>query len=91
MQFQSLGKASSGAHTTIFTDVKFYNVKSSSKTALGLESCQDFLISKIMEEIKHSSSGKVQEDADSKKLEAKTRSIKGLNDKALKKKVEEIS
>ena len=43
-----------------------------------------------MDEIKHSSSGKVQEYADSKKLEAKTRSIKGLSDKALKKKIEEM-
>ena len=43
-----------------------------------------------MDEIKHSSSRKVREDADSKKLEAKTRSIKGLSDKALKKKIEEM-
>ena len=43
-----------------------------------------------MDEIKHSSSWKVQEYADSKKLEAKTRSIKGLSDKALKKKIEEM-
>ena len=43
-----------------------------------------------MDEIKHSSSGKVQEYADSKKLEAKTRSIKGLSDKALQKKIEEM-
>ena len=43
-----------------------------------------------MDEIKHSSSRKVREDADSKKLEAKTRSMKGLSDKALKKKIEEM-
>ena len=43
-----------------------------------------------MDEIKHSSSRKVREDADSKKLEAKTRSIKGLSDKALKEKIEEM-
>ena len=40
-----------------------------------------------MDEIKHSSSGKVQEDADSKKLQTKTRLIKGLSNKALKKKL----
>ena len=72
----------------IYKDVKFCIVKSSSKTALGLESCQDFKLIKIMDEIKPSSSRKVQEDADSKKLEAKTRTIKGLSDKALKKKIE---
>ena len=37
-----------------------------------------------------SSSGKVQEDADSKKLDSKARSIKELSDKALKKKLEEM-
>ena len=76
------------AYNNIYKDVKFDIVESSSKTALGLESCQDFKLIKIMEEIKHSSSGKVQGDADSKKLEAKTRSIKGLSDKGLKKKIE---
>ena len=40
-----------------------------------------------MDEIKHSSTRKVQGDADSKKLETKTKSIKGLSDKALKKKI----
>ena len=70
--------------------MKFYIFESSSKTALGLKSCQDFKLIKIMDEIKHSSSRKVREDADSKKLEAKTRSIKGLSDKALKKKIEEM-
>ena len=40
-----------------------------------------------MDQIKHSSSGKTQVDADSKKLETKAKSIKGLSDKALKKKV----
>ena len=78
------------AYNNIYKDVKFYIVESSSKTALGLESCQDFKLVKIMDEIKHSSSEKVQKDADSKKLEAKTRSIKGLSDKALKKKIEEM-
>ena len=43
-----------------------------------------------MDEIKHSSTGKVQEDADSKKLEIQTRSIKGLSNKALKKEIEEM-
>ena len=43
-----------------------------------------------MDEIKHSSTRKVQGDADSKKLETKTKSIKGLSDKALKKKIEEM-
>ena len=43
-----------------------------------------------MDEIKHSSSRKVREDADSKKLEAKARSIKGLSNKALKEKIEEM-
>ena len=66
------------AYNNIYKDVKFYNVESSSKIALGLESCQDFKLIKIIDEIKHSSSGKVQEDADSKKLKTKTRSIKGL-------------
>ena len=66
------------ACNNIYKGVKFYIVESSSKTALGLESCQDFKLIKIMDEIKHSSSGKVQEDADSKKLETKTRSIKDL-------------
>ena len=60
-------------------------VKSSSKTALGLESCQDFKLIKIMDEMEHSGSGKVQEDADSKKLETKVRSVKELIAKALKK------
>ena len=78
------------AYNNIYKDVKFYIVESSSKTALGLESCQDFKLVKIMDEIKHSSSEKVQKDADSKKLEAKTRSIKGLSDKALKSKIEEM-
>ena len=76
------------AYKNIYKGVKFYIVELSSKTALGLESCQDFKLIKFMDEIKHSSSGKVQEDADSKKSEAKTRSIKGLSDKALKKKTE---
>ena len=66
------------ACNNIYKGVKFYIVESSSKTALGLESCQDFKLIKIMDEIKHSSSGKVQEDADSKKVETKTRSIKEL-------------
>ena len=70
--------------------MKFYIVESSSKTALGLELCQDFKLIKIMDEIKHSSSGKIQKDADSKKLEANARSIKGLSDKALKNKIEEM-
>ena len=78
------------AHNNIYKDVKFYIFKSSSKTAHGLESCQDFKLIKIIYEIKHSSSGKAQEDADSKKLETKTRSIKGHSDKALKKKIEEM-
>ena len=66
------------AYNSNYKNVKFYIVESSSKTALGLESCQNFKLIKIMDEIKHSSSGKVQEDADSKKLETKTRSIKEL-------------
>ena len=41
VQFQSLGKASSDDHTT-YKVVNFYIVESSSKTALGLGSCQDF-------------------------------------------------
>ena len=77
-------------YNNIYKDVKFYIVESSSKTALGLESCQDFKLVKIMDEIKHSSSEKVQKDADSKNLEAKTGSIKGLSDKALKNKIEEM-
>ena len=43
-----------------------------------------------MDEIKHSSSEKIQKDADSEKLEANARSIKGLSDKALKNKIEEM-
>ena len=78
------------AYNNIYKDVKFDIVESSSKTALGLESCQDFKLIKIMDEIKHSSTRKVQGDADSKKLETKTKSIKGLSDKALKKKIEEM-
>ena len=73
------------AYSNIYKDVKFYMVKSSSKTALGLELCQDFKLIKIMEEMEHSGSGKVQEDADSKKLETKVRSVKELSAKALKK------
>ena len=73
------------AYSNIYKDVKFYMVKSSSKTALGLESCQDFKLIKIMDEMEHSGSGKVQEDADSKKLETKVRSVKELSAKALKK------
>ena len=41
------------AYNNIYKDVKFYIVESSSKTALGLESCQDFKLIKIMDEIKH--------------------------------------
>ena len=40
--------------------------------------------------LSNGSSGKVQENANSKKLEAKTRSIKGLSSKALTKKIEEM-
>ena len=40
--------------------------------------------------LSNGSSGKVQENANSKKLEAKTRSIKGLSSKALMKKIEEM-
>ena len=69
------------AYNNIYKGVKFYIVESSSKTELGLESCQYFKLIKIMDEIKHSSSGKVQEDADSKKLETKTRTIKDLTTK----------
>ena len=78
------------AHNNIYKDVKFYIFESSSKTAHGVESCQDFKLIKIIDEIKDSSSGKAQEDADLKKLETKTRSIKGHNSKALKKKIEEM-
>ena len=73
------------AYNNIYKDVKFYIVESSSKTALGLVSFQEFKLIKIMDEIKHSSTGKAQEDADSKKLETQAKSIKGLSDKALKK------
>ena len=66
------------AYNNIYKDVKFYIVESSSKTALGLESSQEFKLIKIMDEIKHSSTGKAQEDADSKKLETQAKSIKGL-------------
>ena len=69
------------AYNNIYKGVKFYIVESSSKTKLGLESCQYFKLIKIMDEIKHSSSGKVQEDADSNKLETKTRTIKDLTTK----------
>ena len=75
------------AYNNIYEDVTFYIVESLRKTALGLESCQDFKLFRIMDQIKHLSSGKAQEDADSKKLETKTKSIKGLSDKALKKKI----
>ena len=78
------------AYNNIYEDVTFYIVESLRKTALGLESCQDFKLFRIMDQIKHLSSGKAQEDADSKKLETKTKSIKGLSDKALKKKIEEM-
>ena len=78
------------AYNNIYKYVKFYNCQVINQNRLGLESCQAFKSIKIMDEIKHSSSGKVQEDADSKKLGAKTRSIKGLSDKALKKKIEEM-
>ena len=40
--------------------------------------------------LSNGSSGKVQENANSKKLEAKIRSIKGLSSKALTKKIEEM-
>ena len=66
------------AYNNIYKDVKFYIVESSSKTALGLVSFQEFKLIKIMDEIKHSSTGKAQEDADSKKLETQAKSIKGL-------------
>ena len=40
------------AYNNIYKGVKFYIVESSSRTALGLESCQDFKLIKIMDEFK---------------------------------------
>ena len=44
--------------SNIYKDVKFCTVKSSSKTALGLGTCQDFKLIKFIGEINHSSTGK---------------------------------
>ena len=40
-------------YNNIYKDVKYYIVESSSKTALGLKSFQDFKLVKIMDEIKY--------------------------------------
>ena len=39
-------------YNNIYKDIKFYIVESSRKTSLGLGSCQDFKLIKIMDEIK---------------------------------------
>ena len=40
------------AYNNIYKDIKFYIVESSRETSLGLGSCQDFKLIKIMDEIK---------------------------------------